>query len=57
MGRTIENTVLLDQDTRGIPSVVEIVDGVVYPFEANGPDPRGRHATMEVGEGSWRMAC
>ncbi|MFT5867765.1 MAG: putative ABC transport system permease protein [Gammaproteobacteria bacterium] len=49
---TIENTVLLDQDTRGIPtSVVEgIVDGVVYPFEANG-QTLVAVATMEVGGG------
>lgn len=49
---TIENTVILDQDTRGIPtSVVEgIVDGDVYPFEANGRTLVAV-ATMEVGGG------
>jgi putative ABC transport system permease protein len=49
---TIENTVLLDQDTRGIPtSVVEgIVNGEAFPFEANGRTLMAV-ATMEVGGG------
>jgi hypothetical protein len=54
MGQHIENTVLLDQDTR-IP-VVEGVDGVVYPFR---PMVRPSWPSRDNGsqEGSWRMAC
>lgn len=48
----IENTALLDQDTRGLPAsiVSDIKDGGAYAFEASGQTLRAV-ATMKVGGG------